>query len=164
MSLSSRLKTLLDENPSKTQAGLARATGAKPASISDWVNDRTKSINSKYLTHAANYLGVSSDWLATGKGPKHSMELSGTGTIGSFSASATLDAYKRPSLMEALAEISKAMLAADDLARIQAKPLLAHLIENPEQADKIIPRLVALLDGEPLTTETKDFVHAKQHS
>jgi hypothetical protein len=70
MSLSSRLKNLLDENPSKSQAGLARATGAKPASISDWVNGRTKSINSKYLTSAALYFVVNSDWLATGKGPK----------------------------------------------------------------------------------------------
>jgi hypothetical protein len=68
------------------------------------------------------------------------------------------------SIEHQLQELANVILASDHLARIQAKPLLIHLIENPEQAEKIIPRLVALLDGPPLTTETKDFIHAKQPS
>lgn len=89
------------------------------------------------------------------------VEMIGSASM-SFSAKGTMTAAV--TLEDALAEVAKTMLMADDLAKIQAKPLLAHLIENPDQADKIIPRLVALLDGEPLTTETKDFAHAKQPS
>lgn len=70
MSLSARLQQIFLETPGKTQAGLARAVGARASSVSDWVSGRTKTINSAYLAKASDYLNVSPKWLATGIGPK----------------------------------------------------------------------------------------------
>ena len=70
MTLSARLKLLFKEQPDKSQAGLARATGAKPPSVSDWVSGLTKSMNSEYLSRAASYFNVNSNWLSLGAGPK----------------------------------------------------------------------------------------------
>lgn len=160
MSLSNRLKSLLDENPKKTQAGLARATGAKPASISDWVNGRTKSINSVYLTGAAAYLEVSSDWLATGKGPKYVV----TGSLASeagdtMQASASLG----PTLEQAIEALALSFNSADNSTRETCAALLASLARNPGNHQRISTALNALLVGKTevlqdpqLTAEEKD--------
>lgn len=117
---------LLDENPSKSQAGLARATGARPASISDWVNDRTKSINSKYLTSAANYFGVSSDWLATGKGPKQGQDGHAVGSPASLSITAPT------AVAQGLEAISAALAQMTDEQREVMAGKLASLARAPD--------------------------------
>jgi len=48
---------------------LAKACGISRASVNAWVNGKTDSIDGKYLTTAAYYLGVSAHWLSTGEGP-----------------------------------------------------------------------------------------------
>lgn len=66
--LSERLKFLFKEDPTLTQAALARACGIKQPSINDWFSGRTKRITGKNLLRAAEYLKVTPEWLATGKG------------------------------------------------------------------------------------------------
>lgn len=66
--LSERLKFLFENNPKFTQAALARACGIKQPSISDWFSGRTKRITGQNLLKAAEYLGVTPEWLASGKG------------------------------------------------------------------------------------------------
>ncbi|MCX8018395.1 MAG: helix-turn-helix domain-containing protein, partial [Rhodocyclaceae bacterium] len=53
----------------KTRAGLARACGVKPPSVSDWLNGRTKRLEGAHLLRAAAFLEVNPEWLATGSGP-----------------------------------------------------------------------------------------------
>lgn len=47
---------------------MARACGISRASVNAWFHGQTESIDGKYLTLAANYLGVDPHWLSTGKG------------------------------------------------------------------------------------------------
>lgn len=68
MSLSTRIRAALDSGNSLTQAGLARACGISRASVNAWVNGKTDSIDGKFLTTAAAYLGVQAHWLSTGEG------------------------------------------------------------------------------------------------
>lgn len=69
MALSDRINAALSGGKGLTQAGLARACGISRASVNAWVNGKTDSIDGKYLTTAAAYLGVSAHWLSTGEGP-----------------------------------------------------------------------------------------------
>lgn len=67
--LASRLTKALKDKQGLTQAGLARACGVKPPSVSDWINGKTKTVEGANLINAAEYLGVRGKWLATGLGP-----------------------------------------------------------------------------------------------
>lgn len=69
MALSDRINAALAAKKGLTQAGLARACGISRASVNAWVNGKTDSIDGKFLTTAASYLGVSAHWLSTGEGP-----------------------------------------------------------------------------------------------
>lgn len=68
MALSDRLQLVFREKPHLSQAGLARACGISRASVNAWARGPTDSIDGKYLTTAAAYLGVSPHWLSTGRG------------------------------------------------------------------------------------------------
>lgn len=67
--LSERIREALVES-GVTQADLVRATGAKAASVSNWVGGRTKNLKGENLVAAAQLLGVEEAWLASGVGPK----------------------------------------------------------------------------------------------
>ena len=67
MTLSDRIK-LAAAKKLVSQAGLARVCGISRASVNAWFNGTTQSIDGKYLTTAAEFLGVSPHWLATGEG------------------------------------------------------------------------------------------------
>jgi transcriptional regulator with XRE-family HTH domain len=66
--LNARIKERLGIAAGRSQAGLARACKIAPASVSAWVSGKAKSIDGKYLTTAADYLGVNPHWLSTGEG------------------------------------------------------------------------------------------------
>lgn len=69
MELAERINLRLSDPALKlTQAGLARACLVSRPSVNAWVSGKSKSIDGKYLTTAATYLGVNPHWLATGKG------------------------------------------------------------------------------------------------
>lgn len=68
MALSDRIRTSLSRRADLSQAGLARACGISRASVNAWVNGKTDSIDGKFLTTAASYLGVNAHWLSTGEG------------------------------------------------------------------------------------------------
>lgn len=67
--LSQRIREAMDEKPC-IAADVARAAGVKEASVSDWVNDVTKTLKAEPALKAAQFLGVSPFWLVLGKGPK----------------------------------------------------------------------------------------------
>lgn len=67
--LSQRIREAMEEKPC-IAADVARAAGVKEASVSDWVNDVTKTLKAEPALRAAQFLGVSPFWLVLGKGPK----------------------------------------------------------------------------------------------
>lgn len=67
--LSQRIREAMDEKPC-IAADVARAAGVKEASVSDWVNDVTKTLKAEPALRAAQFLGVSPFWLVLGRGPK----------------------------------------------------------------------------------------------
>ena len=69
MALSDRIRAALPKGSGLSQSGLAKACGISRASVNAWANGKTDSIDWKFLTTAASYLGVSAHWLSTGEGP-----------------------------------------------------------------------------------------------
>jgi len=53
-----------DKNP----ADLARATGAKPPSVKEWLDGITKNIGAENAVKACGYLDINIEWLMFGKG------------------------------------------------------------------------------------------------
>jgi hypothetical protein len=72
--LGERIAKAMASTPGKTQAGLARACGIRPPSVSGWLTGKSKSIDGTNLIKASEYLGVRSKWLATGLGPMTTIE------------------------------------------------------------------------------------------
>jgi phage repressor protein C with HTH and peptisase S24 domain len=70
--LQQRLEKALDAMPTDqrpSKADLARAAGIKPPSVSDWFTGKTKSLRGETLLAVARALGVTPEWLNTGRGP-----------------------------------------------------------------------------------------------
>lgn len=54
----------------KSQADLARATGAKSSSVANWLGGRTKNLRGANLVIVSQLLNVSEAWLGAGIGPR----------------------------------------------------------------------------------------------
>jgi transcriptional regulator with XRE-family HTH domain len=67
--LADRLREAMRE-AGMSQTDLAGRCGVKQPSVAGWLNEKAKFIRGANLLAAAKALGVSHDWLATGKGPK----------------------------------------------------------------------------------------------
>lgn len=74
MSLSTRLREAMND-VGMSQAELARRCGVKPPSVNGWLSGKSKFLRGENLLRAAAALGVSDQWLATGKGAKTRMAL-----------------------------------------------------------------------------------------
>jgi transcriptional regulator with XRE-family HTH domain len=91
--LAERLLAALDRDKSLSQAGLAKACGIKPPSVSDWLSGKTKKMEGANLLMAAQYLNVDAWWLATGKGsmepgkPQMKLDIGGDTMAWPFSVS-----------------------------------------------------------------------------
>lgn len=85
MALSDRIRAALPKGSGLSQSGLAKACGISRASVNAWANGKTDSIDGKFLTTAASYLGVSAHWLSTGEGPMLPGEPSGLPSLANTS-------------------------------------------------------------------------------
>jgi hypothetical protein len=63
-----RLAYAVDQRK-ETQANLARATGAKPPSVKEWLDGITKNIGAENAAKACSFLRINIDWLLFGKPP-----------------------------------------------------------------------------------------------
>lgn len=74
--LSARLTEALDEakekDPPKSKSGLAKFCGVRPSTVTDWFSGKTRGITGEAGPKAAEYLCVSTRWLLSGTGEKHS--------------------------------------------------------------------------------------------
>jgi transcriptional regulator with XRE-family HTH domain len=66
--LSQRIKDAMAGPPKISGKALADACGISPASVSDWRNGETHTIEGKNLVRAADFLNVRAKWLAEGTG------------------------------------------------------------------------------------------------
>lgn len=66
--LSERITYLMQKHDVKN-IDIANACKINPASVSDWVSGKTKSMNGMNLLHTAKLFGVRQEWLGQGKGP-----------------------------------------------------------------------------------------------
>lgn len=66
--LKDRLKAAMEGPPKVRQNALAKAVGVKPPTVNDWLSGKSQTIRGQYLVRVAKELGVSPDWLATGRG------------------------------------------------------------------------------------------------
>lgn len=92
--LQERLAAAMKGPPAITAADLARACDVRPASVSEWVNGPTKYLRGTSAVKAAHKLGVSVDWLTSGRGPMRS-----AATTGPIAASETAPGYVRYQVM-----------------------------------------------------------------
>jgi len=67
-SLAERMKFALENSNLKNQNALVRACGISAPSVCNWFNGETTELRGENLLKAAKTLGVSPEWLATGKG------------------------------------------------------------------------------------------------
>jgi len=80
--LDQRFAELQAEKPEISQADLARTTGVKPPSVSDWFTGNTKSMKIGTAAKAASLYGVNALWLSVGEGQKYpSPTLVATATV-----------------------------------------------------------------------------------
>lgn len=70
MSLADRLTQAI-ENARVSKSDLARACNVKPASVSDWLSGKSKSMRAHTAQLAAAFLKVNPVWLSTGEGSMH---------------------------------------------------------------------------------------------
>jgi transcriptional regulator with XRE-family HTH domain len=67
--LGERVKLAMKGPPKVLGKDLAKACGVSAASVSDWRNGETQTIEGLNLIKAAEFLGVRAKWLAEGTGP-----------------------------------------------------------------------------------------------
>lgn len=66
--LAERIATALDQS-SKTQAELARYVGVTEGAVTQWMSGGVKSLRATSALKISDFLGVSQQWLTTGRGP-----------------------------------------------------------------------------------------------
>lgn len=69
MTLAKRIKEAL-KDAGITKSALARDVGVSPSAVTQWENGDTKILDGDNLLKAARVLGVSAEWLGSGKGDK----------------------------------------------------------------------------------------------
>jgi transcriptional regulator with XRE-family HTH domain len=70
MTLKDRLREAMAGPPKVTQAALARGVKVSQPTVNDWLSGKSKTIRGPILVRVAAFLGVSAEWLATGKGAR----------------------------------------------------------------------------------------------
>lgn len=70
--LSEALEEAKTRDPAKSKSGLAKFCGVRPSTVTDWFSGKTRGITGAAGPKAADYLGVSTTWLLSGVGEKHS--------------------------------------------------------------------------------------------
>ncbi len=134
-----------------TRTRLAAELGVSYVAVKKVLDGLTRAFTAENNSRAATFLGVNPDWLATGEGE---MQPAGTAQGSTLIEQGSGEI----SLTRALEVVASALQGADALSQMQARPLLQHLMEHPDQAGQIAPRLAALLGKLPApAVETADF-------
>lgn len=150
-----RLRALIEGKPyAGNQAEFGRKAGLTKARITQLLNP-DEPFGERAAESLCAKLELSPRWfeqgLATGEGE---MQPAGTAQGSTLIEQGSGEI----SLTRALEVVASALQGADALSQMQARPLLQHLMEHPDQAGQIAPRLAALLGKLPVpAVETSDF-------
>jgi len=134
--LDQRFAELQAEKPEISQADLARTTGVKPPSVSDWFTGNTKSMKIGTAAKAASLYGVNALWLSVGEGQKYpSPTLVATATVQNQPLALAVPAQAATeNVSPELTEQCKAVMAMlatlpdDPVVRFQVLGQLAEII------------------------------------
>lgn len=150
-----RLRALIDGKPyAGNQAAFGRKAGLTKARITQLLSP-DEPFGERAAESLCGKLELPPRWfeqgLATGEG-----ETLPAGTT--QASNLTKEGGREISLTQALEVVASALQGADALSQIQAKPLLQHLVEHPDQVEQVAPRLAVLLGRLAVpTVETSDF-------
>lgn len=129
------------------QGEVADFAGVTPQVLTNW---ETRGVSKAGRLSLLSKHGVNPVWIETGSGEMTA------GPPPALIGKPATDAAT--TLVQALEVVAQALQGADELSRIQAKPLIQHLMEHPEQAANITHRLAALLNRSGLPpAQTSDF-------
>lgn len=110
MSLGSRIRQARKERGIRSQKALAELLRVDRAAVNQWENDRTVP-EARRMPDLARVLGVTQDWLATGRGPKYPADESPAGSCDGKAArddSAVLDRSALVACLEVYLEVLEA--------------------------------------------------------
>jgi len=123
-------------------ANFARAIGRSSAQVSQWVNaslnsgtGKPRGMSSDSCRHIEKMVGRPKGWMDE----RHGDITPAPGALG-FAYSSNM--------RHSLETVAHALQRADDLTLDQVKPLMARLLDTPERAPEIVPRIAALLTGD----------------
>lgn len=109
MTLAERIRAAMKAS-GVSQAELARACDVKPPSVNGWLSGKAKFLRGENLLKAARALGVSQDWLATGRGSMSAEKISasGSGSGGLLTLTCeTLEEYRLLTAYRLASEVEK---------------------------------------------------------
>lgn len=150
-SLQARLKDLSANKKRGWQAELARHCNVAPPSVADWLSGKTKSLDGSNLLKVALFFGVSPDWLATGKGPRHVLPAS-PGPVGASEANAPayLPQSKPTPIQEWVLQFREVVAPHRESVRDSVLKLLKDIVlepDNLELAEQVGQDIARLLGG-----------------
>jgi transcriptional regulator with XRE-family HTH domain len=132
-----RLTLAMEGKPRGAKSAMARACGISPTSVNDWTSGKTKMVTADLIFPAARYLGVSAEWLATGRGQMHvGSEIGVKSTAGEGQASQSWrpDAH---TLRQAIRFTRTFLLESGEVPDLEANaPILAAVYEGVAEADQ----------------------------
>lgn len=127
-----------------TQVGLAARAGVSPGTIGNFESGIRES--PRQLLEIAAALGVTPEWLKTGRLPK--LATTGTSTLPALTGSGSGGPATAPvTLRAAIHALAKALEGHDDMDREAAAIFLRKLTMNPGLADEVADKLDGLLGG-----------------
>lgn len=102
--------------------------------------------NTKRIPEMARQLGVRSEWLLAGEGPKRSRTVEGSGAAQLPSLS--LEVTPEPSLSALLDALSARLEQADPAVRDEVMRLVLRYMEHPQSGARIVRAIEELLGSE----------------
>jgi transcriptional regulator with XRE-family HTH domain len=111
-----------------TNAQLAAACKVKPPTSFNWGSGKTKSIKGEPLLLAAKTLGVTPEWLATGKGPMDRLNKSSQHLVEEVSVGFN---YAKYSIEQSLDALESALTMLDMNGRERIAPLFESFARSP---------------------------------
>jgi phage repressor protein C with HTH and peptisase S24 domain len=119
-----------------TGAALAKATGNKPASVSDWLSGKTKMMGGENAVKTCGFLRISQEWLFFGKGRsglEDDLTVEAIEVKGPFSSGANHNSYEIREYKEVSGAMGKGIILKDQPGQITS----LHITE--EWLNKNVP-------------------------
>lgn len=139
--LSDRLAQAMARRPGTTQADLARLTGAKSSSVSNWFGGRTKTLAVEHAHTLGAFFGCDPQWLSVGVGSPRWDEKATVAQI-------PLPPRTQPTIAEALDTICETLESLTGMRQTAGRAVVHQVIDEPARLDEAVEVLEAQLAAE----------------